>query len=80
MRDANEDAYVALPLVFAVADGMGGHQAGEVASALAVQTLRDRLGEGAAGVEPVIAAVVEANAAIFSAARRNPASRAWAPP
>jgi len=30
----------------AVADGMGGHAAGEVASALALQTLQDALGEG----------------------------------
>ena len=75
VRTENEDAYVAEPLVFAVADGMGGHQAGEVASALAVQTLRDRLADGVRSIDVVIAAVVEANAAIFHAAHRNAAQQ-----
>jgi protein phosphatase len=73
VRESNEDAYLAEPLVFAVADGMGGHQAGEVASAMAVDVLRQRLIDGAPGVEVVVAAVVEANAAIFQTARRNSA-------
>lgn len=71
IRTENEDAFVAEPLIFAVADGMGGHQAGEVASALAVETLRARLGGGVSGVDVVIAAVIEANAAIFHAAHEN---------
>lgn len=71
VRDGNEDAYLAEPMVFAVADGMGGHQAGEVASAMAVDVLRQRLSDGAPGVDVVVAAVVEANAAIFQTARRN---------
>ena len=38
-RRANEDAYHARSPLFAVADGMGGAQAGEVASATAVAAL-----------------------------------------
>ena len=38
-RGANEDAFVAQEMVFAVADGMGGHNAGEVASAMAVDVM-----------------------------------------
>jgi len=41
VRTHNEDAVLAQPPLFVVADGLGGHEAGEVASAIAVQTLRD---------------------------------------
>lgn len=75
VRTENEDAFVAEPMVFVVADGMGGHQAGEVASAIAAQTLRDRLLHGAQNANVVEAAVVEANAAIFQGAHSNPAQR-----
>ncbi|NLN17922.1 MAG: Stp1/IreP family PP2C-type Ser/Thr phosphatase [Firmicutes bacterium] len=39
VREKNEDAYYAIPPLLAVADGMGGHAAGEIASHLAVNTL-----------------------------------------
>jgi protein phosphatase len=50
---------------------MGGHQAGEVASALAADTLRARLHDGAPSLDVVVAAVVEANAAIFQSAHTH---------
>jgi protein phosphatase len=75
VRGGNEDAFVAEPMVFGVADGMGGHQAGEVASAIAAGTLRDRLAGGAATVDVAVAAVVEANAAIFQGAYTNAEQR-----
>lgn len=39
LRPHNEDSLIALDPLFAVADGMGGHEAGEVASEIAIETL-----------------------------------------
>ena len=43
-REVNEDSLIAEPPVFAVADGMGGHSAGDVASAAVVTRLADLAG------------------------------------
>jgi serine/threonine protein phosphatase PrpC len=63
VRGHNEDAYLVdeqLGLV-AVADGMGGHQAGEVASATALEALRAAVTSG----EGIRDAVTSANAAVY---------------
>ncbi|MET0458000.1 MAG: PP2C family serine/threonine-protein phosphatase [Ilumatobacteraceae bacterium] len=72
IRPDNEDNLLAGPLIFAVADGRGGHRAGEVASAIAVDLLRDRLGAPGADLDAVIAAISEANGNIFREANGNP--------
>jgi PPM family protein phosphatase len=46
VRRKNEDAYYAEPPLFAVADGMGGALAGELASRISVQTLGELVSEG----------------------------------
>ena len=71
VRAGNEDTYVSEPMVFGVADGMGGHQAGEVASDIAARIIRGRLGTGASNVGVVVASVVEANASIYQAAHAS---------
>jgi PPM family protein phosphatase len=64
-RRGNEDAYFARSPLFAVADGMGGAQAGEVASHLAVEILEQGLPEGGGSVEERMRTrVAEANTAI----------------
>lgn len=63
-RAANEDAYLAVPPVFAVADGMGGHEAGAQASAHVVAALREILCAGGA------VDLLRSSAAIDEASRR----------
>jgi protein phosphatase len=46
MRKNNEDSYLSSQPVAAVADGMGGHSAGEVASAIAIEELAALRGRG----------------------------------
>ncbi len=63
-RRRNEDAYVAVPPLFAIADGMGGAQAGEVASGLAAAVLEEATGDDR-GEERVAALIQEANRRVF---------------
>jgi protein phosphatase len=61
-RRRNEDSFVCDPPLFAVADGMGGAQAGEVASSLAAAALRERGHDADDGGErSVVDLIQEAN-------------------
>ncbi len=82
VRAGNEDAFLMLPDkgIFIVADGMGGHAAGEVASEMAVQLIAREL-DGVVGrpdaeaTNMIRLAISEANGAIFERTVTEPEKR-----
>jgi serine/threonine protein phosphatase PrpC len=73
IRAQNEDNLVAVDGVYVVADGMGGHEAGEVASKIAVERIRADLDvEGLPKASTVVDSISNANRDIFRAAIANP--------
>jgi PPM family protein phosphatase len=70
-RRHNEDSYVVEPPMFAVADGMGGAKAGEVASGLAAAALREAGTDGRSGEERVTQLIQEANRRVFRRANED---------
>ena len=69
VRERNEDSLVVSPPLFAVADGMGGHAAGDVASETAVETLQ-KFAPTSANVEDLGQAVINANMAVIEESRK----------
>lgn len=69
-RDVNQDSYATAPGLAVVADGMGGHRGGEVASSLAVQEMRSRFDRP--DIDVLVSTVEQANRRILDAAAANP--------
>ncbi len=70
-RRRNEDSYVIEPPLFAIADGMGGAQAGEVASRLATVALKES-GTEASGEERIFDLIQEANRRVYDRSSTDP--------
>ncbi len=70
VRSINEDSYLVDSNlnVFAVADGVGGHRGGEVASSTAIETLRASMANGTTVEEAIRAA----NTAVYERSMRDP--------
>jgi PPM family protein phosphatase len=64
-RSRNDDNYLTHPPLFAVADGMGGHRAGNVASSLTLETLERVVSAAHDGRAALSGAIREANRAVY---------------
>ena len=70
-RSVNQDAVLTTSTLFVVADGMGGHAAGDIAATMAVGTV-EAAGERLGSEESFSAAIAAANAAIYQASLDDP--------
>ncbi len=81
VRTSNEDCMGLFPDLdlYVVADGMGGHAAGEVASSMAVETARDSIAKNEGTGKPLLAAqrlemaIKASNQKIYQAGKQTPA-------
>lgn len=70
VRQTNQDAIYADDTLVIIADGMGGHAAGEVAAAMSIDLVREGFRQSQS-VEGLVEAIQGANAAVVSDAREN---------
>lgn len=70
VRDHNEDSLLVAPPLYVVADGMGGHAAGEIASEIVVRTL-DELAPRSIDVDGLTNAIEAANLNVIKAPKQG---------
>ena len=80
VREQNEDTVCVSDPLYVLADGMGGHQAGEVASALAAHTLCETLRNVQPSSDALIRGYQTAKAPFLTARKRIKRFLAWARP
>jgi PPM family protein phosphatase len=68
VREGNEDSYLVIAPLYAVADGMGGHRGGEVASNLALETVEELFTQGSGTLAEQ---VEQANRAVFERSQQD---------
>jgi PPM family protein phosphatase len=68
VREGNEDSYLVVEPLYAVADGMGGHRGGEVASSLALETVQGMFERREGSLAEQVA---EANRAVFDRSQND---------
>lgn len=68
VREGNEDSYLVIAPLYAVADGMGGHRGGEVASNLALETVQELFEQGTGTLADQ---VERANRAVFERSQQD---------
>jgi PPM family protein phosphatase len=68
VREGNEDSYLIIESLYAVADGMGGHRGGEVASSLALETVQGLFERREGSLAEQVA---EANRAVFDRSQND---------
>ena len=72
VRDHNEDSALAEGAIFVVADGMGGHAAGEVASGIVVETMRELAVREDLVADDITQQLILANDRILAAVESHP--------
>lgn len=74
VREHNEDSFLCDEdlYIFAVADGMGGHSFGEIASTLALETIRSKLTSFNPSTELLQSSIQKANLEVFNKSKNNP--------
>lgn len=75
VRDHNEDSALAEGGIFVVADGMGGHAAGEVASGIVVETMRELASRDDLAADDITQQLLVANQRILAAVEAHPDQR-----